>query len=77
MSLIIKSIFVNCTGSNDYRGSGGPLNVTRGKLASPLFGAFLKAGEQAGYPLTDDVNGYQQEGFGQFDLTIYKGTYYS
>jgi len=74
--LLYPSIDLLITGPDDYRGSGGPLHVTRGKLESPLFGAFLEAGQQAGYPLTDDVNGYQQEGFGQFDLTIYKGIYW-
>ena len=41
----------------------GPLVLERGPATSPLFGAFFEAVQQAGYPLTDDVNGYRQEGF--------------
>ncbi|RLN98442.1 hypothetical protein BBJ28_00021152 [Nothophytophthora sp. Chile5] len=65
-------------GADDYRGSDGPLRVTRKTLPSqPLFQAFIEAGIQAGYPFTEDVNGYQQEGFGWFDLTIHKGRRWS
>ena len=39
--------------------------------------AFVKAGEQAGYPVTGDYNGQQQEGFGPFDSTIWKGRRWS
>ncbi|XP_012563610.1 choline dehydrogenase, mitochondrial isoform X1 [Hydra vulgaris] len=64
-------------GENHYRGGNGPLHVTRGSMENPLFQAFLDAGQQAGYPYTDDVNGYQQEGVGPFDRTIYKGKRWS
>ncbi|WP_235940980.1 choline dehydrogenase [Cyclobacterium roseum] len=60
-------------GGDDYRGEGGPLHLTTPKCDNPLFDAFFKSVQQAGYPLTEDVNGYQQEGFGKFDATIYKG----
>ena len=46
-----------------YRGHSGPLILERGPARNPLFGAFFEAVQQAGYPLTDDVNGYRQEGF--------------
>ena len=49
-------------GADDYRGGDGPLVLERGPAENPLFGAFLEAVQQAGYPLTDDVNGYRQEG---------------
>jgi choline dehydrogenase len=55
---------------DSYRARGGPLHLARGKAENPLFQAFLKATEQAGYPATEDVNGYRQEGFGTFDRTI-------
>ena len=42
-------------------------------MDNPLHHAFLEAGQQAGYPFTDDMNGYQQEGVGWFDMTVYKG----
>ena len=54
-------------GADEYRGGQGPLVLERGPAANPLFGAFFEAVQQAGYPLTTDVNGYQQEGFAAFD----------
>ncbi|HEX5241437.1 MAG TPA: choline dehydrogenase [Candidatus Limnocylindrales bacterium] len=56
-----------------YRGHDGPLVLERGPAASPLFGAFFEAVQQAGYELTDDVNGYRQEGFAPFDRNIRRG----
>jgi choline dehydrogenase len=56
-----------------YRGHAGPLGLERGPATSPLFGAFFEAVQQAGYPLTDDVNGYRQEGFAPFDRNIRNG----
>lgn len=56
-----------------YRGGSGPLHVSRGKTNHPLHRAFIEAGQQSGYPFTDDMNGYQQEGLGWMDMTIYKG----
>src|SRR5437763_3394943 len=64
----------NClAGADEWRGGDGPLVLERGPAASPLFGAFFEAVQQAGYPLTDDVNGYRQEGFAPFDRTIHRG----
>jgi choline dehydrogenase len=60
-------------GGDEYRGTSGPLLLERGSADSPLFGAFFDAVQQAGYPLTDDVNGYQQEGFAAFDRNISRG----
>eukprot|EP00922_Rhytidocystis_sp_ex-Travisia-forbesii_P052082 GHVS01077297.1.p1 GENE.GHVS01077297.1~~GHVS01077297.1.p1 ORF type:complete len:559 (-),score=54.72 GHVS01077297.1:369-1847(-) len=60
-------------GSSVYRGRDGPLQVTEGACTNPLHQAFLAAGTQAGYPYTEDVNGYQQEGFGKSQLTVGKG----
>jgi choline dehydrogenase len=60
-------------GADEYHGSNGPLNLDTAKCDNPLFEAFFKATEQAGHPLTKDVNGYQQEGFGKFDQNIYRG----
>jgi choline dehydrogenase len=53
-----------------FRGRGGPVTLERGRAANPLFGAFLQATVEAGYPTTEDVNGYRQEGFGRFDRNI-------
>jgi len=60
-------------GADAYRGGDGPLKLERGPAASPLFAAFFEAVQQAGYELTDDVNGRRQEGFARFDRTIYRG----
>jgi choline dehydrogenase len=60
-------------GADQYRGQGGPLHLTTPTCDNPLFDAFFSSVQQAGYPLTEDVNGYRQEGFGKFDATIYKG----
>ncbi len=64
-------------GADDYRGGDGPLHVSTGSLANPLYDAFIEAGFQAGYPLTEDMNGYQQEGFGRMDMTIHNGRRWS
>jgi choline dehydrogenase len=64
----------NClAGADEFRGGNGPLKLERGPAATPLFDAFFEAVQQAGYPLTDDVNGRRQEGFAKFDRNIYRG----
>lgn len=60
-------------GADAYHGSNGPIYLNTPECDNPLFKAFFASVQQAGYPLTDDVNGYQQEGFGKFDGTIYRG----
>src|SRR4051794_17593470 len=60
-------------GADSYRGGDGPLVLERGPASSPLFRAFFEAVQQAGYPLTQDVNGFRQEGFAAFDRTIHRG----
>ena len=64
-------------GGDLYRGDSGPLHVSTGWGRNPLYGAFVEAGQQAGYPFTEDMNGYQQEGFGAMDMTVYKGRRWS
>jgi choline dehydrogenase len=64
----------NCLADgSEFRGHDGPLVLERGPAATPLFTAFFEAVQQAGYPLTDDVNGYRQEGFAPFDRNIHRG----
>jgi choline dehydrogenase len=60
-------------GADEYRGGTGPLILERGPAANPLFTAFFAAVREAGYPLTDDVNGYRQEGFAPFDRNVHRG----
>ncbi len=58
-------------GPDDYHGGDGPLNVTTAKPGrNVLFEAMVEAGVQAGYPRTDDLNGYRQEGFGPMDRSV-------
>ena len=58
---------------DELRGHSGPLVLERGPATNPLFQAFFAAAQEAGYPLTDDVNGYRQEGFAAFDRNVHKG----
>ena len=60
-------------GADEFRGADGPIVLERGEAAGPLAAAFFAAVQEAGYELTDDVNGYRQEGFGRFDRTISRG----
>jgi choline dehydrogenase len=60
-------------GGGQWRGHEGPLVLERGPASSPLFTAFFEAVQQAGYQLTDDVNGYRQEGFAPFDRNVHRG----
>ena len=61
-------------GGNEYRGGEGPLSTTYGTLRNPLHQAWLDASQQAGYGLTEDYNGFRQEGFGRMDMTVRNGT---
>ena len=62
-------------GENDYRGGHGPLSVCAGNnmTGNSLYEAFIQAGHEAGYPVTDDYNGCQQEGFGAMHMTVRDG----
>ncbi|MEM8868948.1 MAG: choline dehydrogenase [Pseudomonadota bacterium] len=64
-------------GDPAWRGTDGPLHVTRGPRKNPLFQAFVDAGRQAGYQITDDYNGRQQEGFGPMEQTVHNGRRWS
>lgn len=64
-------------GDPTWRGTDGPLHVTRGPRNNPLFKAFVEAGRQAGYETTDDYNGAKQEGFGPKDRTVWRGRRWS
>lgn len=68
-----KKLETRLIGADKYHGDKGPLKLTTPKNENPLFQAFFDAAQEAGYQLTDDVNGAHQEGFGKFDQTIYRG----
>ena len=62
------------SGGDTYRGDSGPLHVNAGnEMQNPLYGAFVRAGEDAGYIRSDDANGFMQEGFGPMHMTIKDG----
>lgn len=64
-------------GEEGVRGTSGPLHVTRGRRLNPLFHAFVEAGRQAGFEVTEDYNGLKQEGFGAMEQTIWRGRRWS
>lgn len=64
-------------GDPEWRGTDGPLHVTRGQRDNPLFKTFVAAGKQAGFEVTDDYNGQKQEGFGPMEQTVWKGRRWS
>ncbi len=64
-------------GDFSWRGTTGPVHISRGPMDNPLVQAFVDAGAQAGYETTSDYNGEKQEGFGRFEATIYKGQRWS
>ena len=64
-------------GEVGWRGTDGPLHVTRGRRENPLYHAFVEAGRQAGFETTRDYNGCKQEGFGPMEQTVWKGRRWS
>jgi choline dehydrogenase len=60
-------------GEEGWRGLDGPMHVKRGERLNPLYQAFIEAGREAGYPVTRDYNGQQQEGFGSMEMTVHNG----
>jgi choline dehydrogenase len=64
-------------GEEGWRGTDGPMHVRRGARTNPLYKAFVEAGRQAGYPVTPDYNGRQQEGFGAMEMTVHDGKRWS
>lgn len=64
-------------GEAGWRGTKGPMHIQRGPRQNPLYAAFIEAGKQAGFELTDDYNGSKQEGFGPMEQTIHLGRRWS
>lgn len=63
--------------SNEYRSQGGEQHVSRAPMTNPLYRAFIEAGRQAGYPVSEDYNGYMQEGFSAMDMSVKNGVRWS
>jgi choline dehydrogenase len=72
-----KRAETNENGGDQFHGGEGPLHVSNGRSGNPLFKAFIESGKEAGYPETRDFNGYGQEGFGPYQLTIKDGRRWS
>lgn len=69
-----KKAETSAYGEDEYRGGSGPLHTCNGNgMKNPLYRAFIKAGEEAGYGVTDDYNGYRQEGMCKMDMTVKGG----
>ncbi len=64
-------------GEEGWRGANGPLHIQRGPRKNPLYQAFVEAGHQAGFEMTDDYNGSKQEGLGALEQTIHHGRRWS
>jgi choline dehydrogenase len=64
-------------GGDAWHGGEGPLKVSKASSPNPIYKAAIEAGAQAGYKLTKDFNGYQQEGWGPYQLTIHNGERWS
>ncbi len=64
-------------GGDPWHGGDGPLKVSKASSPNPIYKATIEAGGQAGYPLTSDFNGFQQEGWGPYQLTIHDGERWS
>ena len=67
----------NERGADAFHATGGPLNVMDLRSPSRLRSLFLKAAQQAGYPLNPDFNGAQQEGVGVYQVTQRNGERFS
>lgn len=72
-----KKLETSHGGQTDWRGTDGPMHITRGSGENPLYDAFIEAGVQAGYARTQDYNGQRQEGFGQMEMTVWQGRRWS
>ncbi len=64
-------------GGDAYHGADGPLHISKASTRHAIYEAFIAAGAQAGHRVTRDFNGYQQEGFGPYQLTIHNGRRWS
>ncbi len=64
-------------GADTFHGGTGPLAVSDVRDKHPLCEAWLAAAAEAGYPLNDDFNGREQEGFGYYQTTQRDGMRWS
>lgn len=67
----------HASGGSLYRGDDGPVRVRTGNIPNELYNAWMNAGREAGYVVSDDINGHQQEGFCRLDMTVHAGRRWS
>ncbi len=60
-------------GGDEYHGEGGPLHVSDMTFKRAICDDFINGVIETGTPASDDINGYDQEGVGYFQLTAHKG----
>ena len=64
-------------GADAWHGGEGPLKVSTASTPNPIYQAVIDAGAEAGHLLTTDFNGFQQEGWGRYQVTIHDGERWS
>ncbi|APA94517.1 GMC family oxidoreductase [Nocardia seriolae] len=65
-------------GADDYRATGGPIEVTRPREITPISEEFMTAAsETLGAPIIKDYNGASQEGISIFQQSVKDGLRYS
>lgn len=67
-------------GADEWRGSEGPLKISRYRAGNPLAAALLNAGQQMGVPTTEDVNHVNvlaDQGMGYQTTTTHNGQRFS
>lgn len=70
---VFKRIENNERGADEWRGSGGPVNVADLRSPNPFQKRFIEAAQQAGLPLNADFNGATQDGTGPYQVTQING----
>jgi choline dehydrogenase len=64
-------------GQDAWRGGEGPMRISRCDAAHSAYERFLRGGEQAGHAVTEDHNGFRQEGLHVAQVFIHEGLRWS
>ena len=56
-----------------HHGTGGPLTVRSHGIRNALYDALIESGRAAGFPVTEDFNEPEREGYGRYHFTIKDG----
>ena len=68
-----KKSETNSRGESELHGGAGPLQVTDRPAFYEISKRYIEASQQAGFKVTDDFNGSDQEGVGYYQCTIKDG----